>query len=101
MLNSRTHAAKMWDSLRANIIADCGGENETSTVKRTLIDAFCGVAIQLIDINTKGLLGQPVDLAELSLAASTLTRLASRIGIDRVPRDVGQSLADILREPRP
>jgi hypothetical protein len=80
-LDSRTSAAKMWDNLATSIAADCGGETEISTVKRTLIDAFCAVAIRLNDLNTKGLLGQPVDLSELSLVASTLTRLAVRIGM--------------------
>jgi hypothetical protein len=96
-LDSRTAAAKMWDSLAASIIADAGGESEISTVQRTLIDAFCGVAIRLNDLNTKGLLGQPVDLSELSLVASTLTRLASRIGVARVPRDIGPTLGELLR----
>ena len=40
------------------------------------------------DLNIKNLQGLPVDLADLSLAASTMTRLASRIGIERVARDV-------------
>ena len=75
----------MWDTLASNIIADAGGESEISTIQRTLIDAFCEVAIRLNHLNTKGLLGQTVDLAELSLAASTLTRLASRIGITGCP----------------
>jgi hypothetical protein len=67
-------------------------------VQRPLIDAFVAVSIRLNDLNTRGLLGQPVDLSELSLAVSTLTRLASRIGISRVPKDVGLSLGDIQRE---
>jgi hypothetical protein len=95
-LDSRTTAAKMWDSLAASIIADAGGESEISTVQRTLINAFCGVAIRLNDLNTKGLLGQPVDLSELSLVASTLTRLASRIGVARVSKDVTPSLAQYI-----
>ena len=40
------------------------------------------------DLNIKHLQGLPVDLADLSLAASTMTRLASRIGLERVARDV-------------
>ena len=98
MVDSRLKSAKIWDTLAANIIADAGGESEISTIQRTLIDAFCGVAIQLNDLNTKGLLGQPVDLTELSLAASTLVRLAARIGINRVPREVGMSLGQLLRQ---
>jgi hypothetical protein len=78
----------MFESLYAAIAADIGGVDQVSAVQRELIEAFCGVAIRLNDLNTRGLAGQPVDLADLSLAASTLTRLASRIGIHRVPRDV-------------
>jgi hypothetical protein len=96
-LDSRTHAAKMWDTLSANIIAESGGESEITTVKKTLIDAFVGMAIRLGDLNTRGLLGEPVDLAELSLAASTLTRLAVRIGVERVARDV-TTLSDYLKQ---
>ena len=40
------------------------------------------------DLNIKHLQGLPVDLADLSLAASTMTRIASRIGVERVARDV-------------
>jgi hypothetical protein len=87
-LDQRTAAFKMFESLYAAIAADIGGVDQVSAVQRELIEAFCGVAIRLNDLNTRGLAGQPVDLADLSLAASTLTRLASRIGIHRVPRDV-------------
>jgi hypothetical protein len=57
-LDSRTHAAKIWDTLSANIVAENGGESEISAVKKTLIDAFVGVAIRMGDLNTRGLLGQ-------------------------------------------
>jgi hypothetical protein len=63
-----------------------------------LIDAFVGVSIRLNDLNTRGLLGEPIDLSELSLAASTLVRIAQRIGINRAARDVGPSLGDLLKQ---
>jgi hypothetical protein len=96
-LDDRTAAARMWDNLSRNIAADLGGEDNLSSVQKTLIEAFVGVSIQLTDINMRGLQGEKVDLSELSLAASTLVRIATRIGITRQPRDVGSSLGDLLR----
>ena len=75
-LDSRTAAAKLWDNMATSITADLGGEDNLSTIQRTLINAFCAVSIQLTDLNTQALLGKPVSLSELSLAASTLVRLA-------------------------
>ena len=97
-LDQRTAAFKMFDNLVASVIQDAGGEREISAVQRELIEAFAGVAIRVNDLNTRGLAGQPGDLSELSLAASTLTRLASRIGIRRVfnPREVTSSVADYV-----
>jgi hypothetical protein len=97
-LDSRTAAARMWDNLSANIAADLGGEANLSSVQKTLIEAFVGVSIRLNDLNMRGLRGEQIDLSELSLAASTLVRIASRIGIARVARDVGSSLGDLLRQ---
>jgi hypothetical protein len=97
-LDDRTAAARMWDSLSANIASDLGGVDNLSSVQRTLIEAFVGVSIQLTDLNMRGLKGEKVDLSELSLAASTLVRIATRIGISRVARDVGSSLGDLLRQ---
>ena len=43
--------------------------------------------------------GEQIDVGEHALLTSTMVRVAQRIGVDRVPRDVSSpSLADILRE---
>ena len=83
-LDQRSAAFKMFENLVASVIQDVGGEKEVTAVQRELIEAFAGVAIRVNDLNTRGLAGQPVNLSELSLAASTLTRLASQIGVRRV-----------------
>ena len=87
-LDKRTAAYQMFERLVADIIRDVGGEGEVSAVRYQLIEAFCGMAIRMNDMSSRSLAGQPVDLSELSLAASTLTRLATRIGLKRAPRDV-------------
>jgi hypothetical protein len=42
--------------------------------------------------------GEQIDIQEHATLSSTLVRLAQRIGIDRVLRDVTPSLADIAEE---
>jgi hypothetical protein len=42
--------------------------------------------------------GEAVDIATLCTLASTTVRLSQRLGIERVPKLVGQTLADIQRE---
>ena|ERR1700730_12137150 len=96
-LDDRTTAARRWDNLSRSIASDLGGEENLSSVQKTLIEAFVGVSIQLTNINMRGLQGEKVDLSELSLAASTLVRIATRIGITRVARDIGSSLGELLR----
>jgi hypothetical protein len=41
--------------------------------------------------------GEQVDVPTLCTLASTTVRLATRLGLERVPRDVSPSLGDILR----
>ena len=43
--------------------------------------------------------GEPVDIAEHALLSSTLVRLAQRIGINRVAKDVSPTLGDYLHDP--
>ena len=97
-LDQRSAAFKMFESLYAAIEADAGGADQISAIQRELIEAFCSVALRMNDLSTRGLAGQSIDLSELSLAASTLTRLAQRIGIHRVPRDVTPDPLDYARE---
>jgi hypothetical protein len=87
-LDGRTHALKRFDAIAKGIAADLGGEDRLSTVQKHLLEAFAGAAIAVSDINARLLSGGEVDLLELSQMTSTLVRIASRIGIKRIPRDI-------------
>jgi hypothetical protein len=87
-LDGRCSAAKQFDAIAEGIAQDLGGETNLSTVQRHLVEAFAGAAIHVSNLNSHLLLGQPVDIAEHATAISSIVRLASRIGILRVPRDV-------------
>ena len=96
-LDSRTASAKAWDALRNNIINEVGGESQVSSVKLALIDGFCLMTMHLQDLGVRSLLGQDISLSDIGTAASTMTRLAARIGIERRAKDVTATLGDLRR----
>ena len=77
-----------YDRLFDAIARDAGGEDQLTAVQKELITAFCAVSLRLNDMSTRALIGQSIELSDLSLAASTLVRIASRIGITRTPRQI-------------
>jgi len=91
-LDGRTKARKQFDAIANGIAADLGGEGQLTTVQKHLVEAFAGVSIVVNAINAQLLLGKPVDILELSSAVSTLVRLASRLGVDRIARDITDPL---------
>ena len=45
--------------------------------------------------------GEDVDVNEHAQLSSTLVRLASRIGINRVAKDIGLTLGELVRSEQP
>jgi hypothetical protein len=94
-------AARKFDSQAAQIIADLG--HDLSAIELALVESFCGATVMLDDMNVQVLTGKPVDVADYCQLTSTLTRVASRLGIRRKPRDVtpdlGSYLADKAEDP--
>jgi hypothetical protein len=95
-IDGRSSAAQQFDAIADGITADLGGVDQLSTVQKHLVEAFAGAALSVNDLNMKLLLGKEIDILEQSTAISTLVRVASRIGLHRVARDV-TSLGEILR----
>jgi hypothetical protein len=82
-LDGRTAAAKQFDAIAQGIADDLKGSEKLSTIQLHLIECFAGCAIIINAINTKLLTGGAIDVTEHSQAASTLVRLASRLGLHR------------------
>jgi hypothetical protein len=97
-LDGRTKARKQFDAIARGIAGDLGGEDRLSTVQRHLVEAFAGAAVHVHDLNARLLLGEEVDIVAHSQAISTMVRIASRIGVNRIAREVGPTLADIIKE---
>jgi len=56
------------------------------------------VTVQAEVLEARMINGEQVDIGTLCTLASTTVRLSQRLGIERVPKEVGPSLADIIRE---
>lgn len=95
-LDGRTRARKQFDSIASATAADMGGEAQLSTIQKHLIEAFAGCAVHVSDLNARLLLGEKVDLAQHAQAVTTLVRVASRLPIGRVARQI-PSMAEYLR----
>jgi hypothetical protein len=87
-IDGRTKARRQFDAIAEGITEDLGGEGRLSTVQRTLVEAFAGAAVHVHDLNARLLLGQEIDITAHASAISTMVRIASRIGVHRLARDV-------------
>jgi hypothetical protein len=87
-LDGRTNAAKLFAKLVTEIESDLGGREALSTIERALVEAFVGATVTLHALNAQLALGQPIDLGQHAQAVSAMVRVASRLGLQRRPRDV-------------
>jgi hypothetical protein len=79
------------------MISDAGGVENCTEIRLGLIRRLAAATVLSEEIEGKAVNGEPVDLGAFCQLASTTVRLATRLGVGRVPRDVSPSLADIIR----
>jgi len=93
----QTQARRFRDLVRA-FISDAGGIENCSEVKLGLARRLAAATVLSEDIEAKAVNGEPIDVGTFCQLASTTVRLATRLGVERVARDCGPTLADIIRE---
>jgi hypothetical protein len=94
-LDGRTSACKVFDSIVKAIHTDLGGHDQLSAIQLALVEAFAGAAVMIDHLNMQVLTGAEIDSAIVtahSSVASAMVRLASRLGVARIPRTVGGSI---------
>lgn len=96
-VDQRLAIARRYRDLVAQIAADQGGADRCSETRMQLIRRFASGAVLAEALEARLANGEEVDISEHALLSSTLVRLAQRIGINRIARDVSPSLSDILR----
>jgi hypothetical protein len=99
--DGRTLIARRYRDIMSAIVTDQGGAGQISEARLQLTRRFAAAAVQAEMLETKLANGEQIDIAEHALLASTLVRIARQIGVDRVAKEIGLSLGEIMREHSP
>jgi hypothetical protein len=98
-VDQRLAIARRYRDLVAQIAIDQGGADRCSETRMQLIRRFASGAVLAEALEARLVKGEQIDIAEHALLSSTLVRLAQRIGINRVAKDVSPTLGDYLHDP--
>lgn len=80
--------------------ADMGGLDRCSEIKLGLLRRLAATTAQSELLEARMVNGEEIDVSTLCRLASTTVRLSTRLGIERVPRNVTPSLAAYLQQHR-
>jgi hypothetical protein len=97
-LDGRTAAARRYRDLVLAFIADMGGLDQCSEVRLGLLRRLAATTVQAELIEARAINGEQVDVSLLCTLASTTVRIAARLGLNRVSRDVTLTLDQYLRQ---
>ncbi len=95
-IDGRSAIARRYRDIMSAILADQGGADRCSESRKQLIRRFAAAAVLAEKMESRLANGENIDIGKHSVLSSTLVRLAQRIGIERVPRDVSPTLAEYL-----
>jgi hypothetical protein len=87
-IDGRYRIAKRFRQVVAALVADAGGADRCAEARRQLIRRFGAVCVLAEDLEARLAAGEEVNVERHALLCSTLCRLAARIGINRVPREI-------------
>jgi hypothetical protein len=96
-VDGRSLMGRRYRDISAQIIHDQGGLDLCSESRLQLIRRFSAAAVIAEHMEARLAQGEPIDIGEHALLCSTLTRLAARIGIDRIPREIVPDPLDYAR----
>jgi hypothetical protein len=96
-VDGRSSIARRYREITSAILTDNGGPEFVSEARTHLVRRFAAVAVQAERIEAELVNGEEIDIYAHMLLCSTAARLASRIGLDRIPRDITPTLNDYLR----
>src|SRR5664279_3983051 len=97
-VDGRSQISRRYRDISFAIFQDAGGIEQCSEARQQLIRRFAACSVIAEQMEAELANGKPINIAEHSQLSSTLTRLATRIGIDRMARDVTPTLQDYLDE---
>jgi hypothetical protein len=97
-IDQRSAIARRFRDVIAAVCSDMGGADRCSEARFQLIRRFAALVVQAEAMEARLAQGETIDVAAHAHISSTLVRLSSRIGVNRVPKDVTPRLHDYLRD---
>ena len=73
-----------------------GGLDRCSEIKLGLLRRLAAATVQAELLEARMVKGEQVNIEQLCTLASTTVRIATRLGLERVPRDVTPSVKDYV-----
>jgi hypothetical protein len=87
-VDGRSPLYRRYRDIANAILADQAGVEQCSEARKQLIRRFAAAAVLAEQMEARLARGEEIDIAEHATLSSTQVRLAARIGIDRLQRDV-------------
>jgi hypothetical protein len=94
-VDGRSLIARRYRDIASAILLDQGGIDQCSEQRQQLIRRFAACSVISEQAEAALARGEKIDISEHSLLCSTLTRLAQRIGIDRIAKNI-PSVSDYI-----
>lgn len=95
-VDGRSLIARRYRDISAAIMADHGGADRLSETRFQLIRRFAASAVLAEQLESKLANGEQIDVATHSTLVSSMVRVAARIGINRMPKNVRPNLQEYL-----
>jgi hypothetical protein len=96
-VDGRSNLARRYRDIAQAILIDQGGADRVSEARLQLVRRFSAAAVLAERMEAALANGEEIDIAEHALLCSTLVRVANKIGINRIPKEIEQTLSEHLR----
>jgi len=91
--DGRSVIARRYRDIASAILVDQGGADLCSESRKQLVRRFAAAAVLAEQMEAALARGQEISITEHCLLASTMVRVANKIGVDRVPKEIEQDPA--------
>ncbi len=95
-VDGRSAVARRYHDIVAAIAADQGGADHMSEARLQLVRRFAAAAVLAEQLEARLARGEAIDVGQHAHLSSTLCRLAQRIGLKRVARDITPTLHEYM-----
>jgi hypothetical protein len=95
-IDQRSAVARRFRDICSAIASDQGGPDQLSEVRLQLTRRFAAAAVIAETMEAELARGKQIDVMKHAVLTSTMVRVARRIGINRVPKNVTPDLRDYI-----